>query len=69
VVATPAHAVAISLLVSIGTLLTSTESWAAPFLLETISVLCDRAGELLVAAEAEVERQLREEQEDTAAGR
>lgn len=68
VVATPAHAVAISLLGSIGTLLMSTESWASPFLLETISVLCDRAGELLVASEAEVERKLREEQEEAAAG-
>jgi hypothetical protein len=43
--------------------LTSTESWAAPFLLETISVLCDRAGEMLVAAEADVEQQLRKEQD------
>jgi hypothetical protein len=61
VIATPAHAVALSLLVSTGTLLTSTDSWAAPFLLSAISTLCDRAGDVLVAAEAEVERRLREE--------
>jgi hypothetical protein len=63
VIATPAHAVALSLLVSTGTLLTSTDSWAAPFLLSAISTLSDRAGDLLVAAEADVERRLREEQE------
>jgi len=63
VIATPAHAVALSLLVSTGTLLTSTDSWAAPFLLSAISTLCDRAGDVLVAAEADVERRLREEQE------
>jgi hypothetical protein len=63
VIATPAHAVALSLLVSTGTLLTSSDSWAAPFLLSAISTLCDRTGDMLVAAEADVERRLREERE------
>jgi hypothetical protein len=51
------------LLVSTGTLLTSTDSWAAHFLLSAISTLCDRAADLLVAAEADVGRRLREERE------
>ena len=63
VIATPAHAVALSLLVSTGTLLTSSDSWAAPFLLSAISILCDRIGDMLVAAEGDVERRLREERE------
>ncbi len=63
VIATPAHAVALSLLVTTGTLLTSTDSWAAPFLLSALSTLCDRVGDALVAAEADVERRLREERE------
>jgi hypothetical protein len=63
VIATPAHAVALSLLVGTGTLLTSIDSWAAPFLLSAISTLCDRAGDALLAAETDVERRLKEERE------
>jgi hypothetical protein len=63
IIATPAHAVALSMLVSTGTLLTSSDSWAAPFLLSAISTLCDRAGDVLAGAEVEVERQSREERE------
>lgn len=55
-IATPAHAVAVALLQSTGTLLTSKQSWAAPFVLATMSELTDRAGEALVESSAKAER-------------
>lgn len=54
--ATPLHAVAISLVQCTGTLLTSAENWAAPFVLHTMLELSDRAGRLLAEAEQDFEQ-------------
>jgi hypothetical protein len=62
-IVTPSHAVALSLTVSTGTLLTSTDSWAAPFVLSAMVNLAERAGEALVAAEQEMERRHEKERE------
>jgi hypothetical protein len=60
-IATPAHAVALSLVVSTGTMLTSTESWAAPYVLSAMLELCDRAEKALAAGEKAIEQRVQED--------
>jgi hypothetical protein len=55
-IATPAHAVALTLCVSTSTLLTSTPNSAGVFVISAMSDIASRAGDLLAAAEAGVEQ-------------
>jgi hypothetical protein len=57
-IATPAHAVALSLCVSTSTLLTSTPKSAGVFVISAMSDIASRAGDLLVAAETGVEQRV-----------
>ena len=50
-IAAPVHSVAISLVQVTAAMMTSTESWAAPFVLKTMLELADRTGQALSAAE------------------
>jgi hypothetical protein len=61
VIATPAHAVAISLVVSTGTIMTSVDYVSTAYVLSAMLELCDRAGTLLDAGEKRL--QARQESE------
>jgi hypothetical protein len=54
-IATPAHAIALSLCVTTSNLLRSVENPGAVFVLTAMSDIAERAGDVLVAAEREVE--------------
>jgi hypothetical protein len=60
-IATPAHAVALSLVVASATLITATETSAGAFVLHAMSDIASRVGDVLVAAETEVEERAEEE--------
>jgi Family of unknown function (DUF5677) len=56
-IATPAHAVALSLCITTNNLLRSVDNPGAVFLMAAMSDIAERAGDALVAAEAQLEEQ------------
>jgi hypothetical protein len=57
-IATPAHAIALSLCITTNNLLASVDNPGAVFLMATMSDIAERAGDALVAAETELEKQV-----------
>jgi hypothetical protein len=67
-IATPAHAVALSLCVTTSNLLRSVENPGAVFVLTAMSDIAERAGDVLVAAERDVEEYVEEAPAETSDG-